>query len=176
MASALAFPTVNTTVVPGPSSLWSPALTAPFPTNAPWQNFVLNHGNVSEAVGPYSVRVEDSRVSIAHPSRTAGNSSIVQAFVASVIFTVLEGLGSHHVTAYDDLSVTVGWGSTLTLPLVRGSPYITFIVRGGTPAFSSSFPVKFLSSNPNKTRHEIGFDTGEGLLQVSDLCFLYPSL
>ncbi|CAI5458657.1 unnamed protein product [Closterium sp. Yama58-4] len=143
MAST-AFPSLSSTVAPPPSALWSANLSAPYPTNAPWQNFVLGQGGSPELVSPYVVQSGDGRVAWGIPVRNAQPAYIIQAFITNLMLSTLQGLPPHQVSAYDDLSVTLSFRQpsagpsappALVVPLVRGSPYLTFIFpQGGPPA------------------------------------------
>ncbi|GJP32962.1 hypothetical protein CLOM_g17533 [Closterium sp. NIES-68] len=143
MAST-AFPSISSTVAPPPSALWSANFSAPYPTCAPWQNFVLGEGGVPELVSPYVVQSKGGSVAWGLPARSAQAAYIIQAFVTNVMLSTLQGLPAHHVSAFDDLSVTLSFrqpsasASTppvLVVPLVRGSPFLTFIFpQGGPPA------------------------------------------
>ncbi|CAI6012563.1 unnamed protein product [Closterium sp. NIES-65] len=173
MAST-AFPSLSSTVAPPPSALWSANLSvsppslprqracadspifarsyaeatapfaAPYPTNEPWQNFVLGQGGSPELVNPYVVQSGDGRVAWGIPARNAQPAYIIQAFITNLMLSTLQGLPPHQVSAYDDLSVTLSFRPpsaapsappALVVPLVRGSPYLTFIFpQGGPPA------------------------------------------
>ncbi|CAI5953953.1 unnamed protein product [Closterium sp. NIES-64] len=143
MAST-AFPLLSSTVAPPPSALWSANLSAPYPTNEPWQNFVLGQGGSPELVNPYVVQSGDGRVAWGIPARNAQPAYIIQAFITNLMLSTLQGLPPHQVSAYDDLSVTLSFRPpsaapsappALVVPLVRGSPYLAFIFpQGGPPA------------------------------------------
>ncbi|CAI7813342.1 unnamed protein product [Closterium sp. NIES-54] len=142
--AATAFPSLSSTVAPPPSALWSANLSAPYSTNEPWQNFVLGQGGSPELVSPYVVQSSDGRVAWGIPARNAQPAYIIQAFITNLMLSTLQGLPPHQVSAYDDLSVTLSFRQpsaapfappALVVPLVRGSPYLTFIFpQGGSPA------------------------------------------
>ncbi|CAI5503166.1 unnamed protein product [Closterium sp. Naga37s-1] len=121
-----------------------PPYLAPYPTNEPWQNFVLGQGGSPELVNPYVVQSGDGRVAWGIPARNAQPAYIIQAFITNLMLSTLQGLPPHQVSAYDDLSVTLSFRPpsaapsappALVVPLVRGSPYLTFIFpQGGPPA------------------------------------------
>ncbi|CAI5942411.1 unnamed protein product [Closterium sp. NIES-64] len=108
MAST-AFPLLSSTVAPPPSALWSANLSAPYPTNEPWQNFVLGQGGSPELVNPYVVQSGDGRVAWGIPARNAQPAYIIQAFITNLMLSTLQGLPPHQVSAYDDLSVTLSF-------------------------------------------------------------------
>ena len=64
-----------------------------------------------------------------------------------------EGLGSHQVTEYDDLSVTVRWSAGFEAPLVRGMPYATIFYENLTPVIKFGHAV--LSVTGSGSRHEV---------------------
>ena len=88
---------------------------------------------------------------------TLGTTGLAAAVAA------LEALGAHQVTAWDDLSVTLQWTApegTMTIPLVRGSPYLTATYDGVTPMLTSAF-VMDLGDSPNPgTRAEVTLSDG----------------
>eukprot|EP00475_Leptophrys_vorax_P028697 TRINITY_DN4172_c0_g1_i5.p1 TRINITY_DN4172_c0_g1~~TRINITY_DN4172_c0_g1_i5.p1 ORF type:complete len:809 (-),score=3.29 TRINITY_DN4172_c0_g1_i5:188-2614(-) len=177
----LAFPTLTATVAPPPSTLWSPNLTAPFPTNAPWQNFVLGDGGMPEVVPPYVVRSSQGGVAASYPSQTVATAFIIQSFVASFVLSALEGLSTHQVTAYDDVSVTLAYSTTTTVaaaaatrpvllvPLVRGSPYLTFLFRdaGATPVLSADQGIASVEATAGGTKHRVTLANGQTWLIYS---------
>lgn len=155
------FPSVAYTAAPPPTPFWSPNLSAPYPTNEPWQNFVLNKGEAPEAVTPYLVRMNASFVEFGYP-KTSGSALVVaQAFMSDLLLSVVQPLPAHHVSAYDKLSVTVTWGSWLSALLTRGSPYLTFTLRNATPRLSSSHSILSLSPNNDKTEYMVKLSNGQ---------------
>lgn len=163
MAALAAFPTLQpgATSTPPPSALWSPNLTAPYPTNAPWQNFVLNSGTAPEPVAPYLVQLNDTGVTVCYPTRSVQSAYIAQIFVANIMLSVLEGLAARHVVAYDDMSVTVLYGGRLKVPLVRGSPYVTFLLNAATPVLTTVHAVVGLTASSGGTKHRVAFNNGQ---------------
>ncbi|GJP41208.1 hypothetical protein CLOM_g882 [Closterium sp. NIES-68] len=172
---ALAFPSLLSTVAPLPSSLWSANLSAPYPTNAPWQNFVLGDGGSPEVVPPYVVKSSEGRISWGAPPRTAQPGFIIQAFIATLMLSTLEGLSTHQVATYDDTTVTLAYSSSsassspsssspvLSVPLVRGSPYLTFLFAspGATPVIATDHALTDAQSSGDHTKHKITFNNGQ---------------
>ncbi|CAI5973955.1 unnamed protein product [Closterium sp. NIES-64] len=138
MATA-AFPSLSSIVASAASALWSANLTLPYPTNASWQNFVLGQGGNPELVTPYIVQSAEGRVAWGLPLST-----------------------------YDDLSATLSFRQpssapsdppALEVPLVRGSPLLTFIFPPGGPPATPMLT----------TIHAI---TGDGSALVADAPFM----
>ena len=70
-----------------------------------------------------------------------------------------EPLGSHKVTTYDDLSVSLLWGSGFEAPIVRGMPYATVFFSGLTPVLK--FGGDILSFDGSGTRYEVLLNNGQ---------------
>ncbi|CAI5498230.1 unnamed protein product [Closterium sp. Naga37s-1] len=111
-----AFPSLSSTVAPAPSALWSANLTAPYPTNAPWQNFVLGQGGNPKLVTPYIVQSAEGRVAWGLPMRDPQPGYIVQAFVTALMLSTLQGLPPHQLSAYEDLSATLSFRQPSSAP------------------------------------------------------------
>ena len=158
------FPAVENHAAPCPSNLWADQLQAPpYPTNAPWQNLILNKGTCHENFHPFLVQAHEDALTICHPRRAATPAFIFTPFVADLTFRVLEGggPGGHVVSRYDDLSVTLLYASKFGVPLVKGSPYITICVDEGTPAFSTIHAVVGFWANFERTKHRITLNNGQ---------------
>ncbi|CAI7877094.1 unnamed protein product [Closterium sp. NIES-53] len=173
MASA-AFPALSSTVAPAPSALWSANLTAPYPTNAPWQNFVLGQGGNPELVTPYVVQSAEGRVAWGLPVRDPQPGYIVQAFVTALMLSTLQGLPPHQLSAYDDLSATLSFRQpssapsdppALEVPLVRGSPFLTFIFPPGgppaTPVLTTIHAITGVEPSGDSSKYRIVLNNGQ---------------
>eukprot|EP01018_Ginkgo_biloba_P014622 Gb_25107 [translate_table: standard] len=170
MAVPMPFPSINNTAGPAPSALFADAIrNAPLPTNSAWQNFVLNNGSQPEYIHPYLLRSSRGSLAICYPARAVQPAGfILQLFVADLILSCAPG--SHVVSHFDDLSVTLDLPGPLTIPLVRGSPYITSIVRGGHFRLSTAHRVLQVSSKQHYTKHKITLDNGQTWLIYSSNC------
>ncbi|KAL3693410.1 hypothetical protein R1sor_007061 [Riccia sorocarpa] len=156
------------TVAPDPTNLWGESIRKPpYPTNSGWLNFVLGDGTCAEYLHPYMIKSLNGGVSICYPCRGVTSAFIFQAFVPNLTVSCKEDSTSHRVTHYDDLSVTLEYGSHLSVPLVRGCPYVTFLFKGGTPVFSTAHAVLELRSNPEQTRHKLVLNNGQTWLIYS---------
>ena len=125
-----------------PTSLWG-TTGFPFPTNVWWQNMVLEQGELVNAVDPYLVKTMNDGLHVCLPDFFGSDKFYAMGFADNLIMSAKEGLGSHAVTAYDELSVTVGW-SGMEAPIVRGMPYATVMYTGVTPSlrYASIFNIQ----------------------------------
>ncbi|KAL2634207.1 hypothetical protein R1flu_005686 [Riccia fluitans] len=162
------FPHAPHTAAPDPTDLWAkPIRKSPYPTNSGWLNFALGNGTCAEYLHPYMIKSLEGRVSICYPGRGVTSAFIFQAFVPNLTVSCKEDSTAHGITHYDDLSVTLEYGSHLSVPLVRGCPYVTFLFKGGTPVFSTAHAVLELRSNPEETRHKLVLNNGQTWLIYS---------
>lgn len=175
------FPVTKNPAAPDPSALWSPTLTkGPLPTNTGWLNFVLNEGSCPEYLHPYLIQSKDGALSICYPSTRIGPPIFVaQVFVANI--TISGGNappGKHIVTYFDDLSVTLELPGPMTVPLVRGCPYITCVFDDYvTPQISTIHAVLDVKPNSNRTKHKVLMNNGQTwLIYSSDYLALSSNL
>ncbi|XP_024545107.1 putative endo-1,3(4)-beta-glucanase 2 [Selaginella moellendorffii] len=166
------FGSINNAAAGTPSQLWSTDLRssgAPLPTNAFWLNYVLQDGSQPEYIHPYSIRFKQGLVSLCYPKRLLQPTAVIQVHTDDLSISCKEEPGTAFaVSAFDDLSVTLAsQGRRLTVPLVRGSPYVTFLFRGGTPLLSTINAVINVTSNPDATKHKILFNSGQTWLLYS---------
>jgi endo-1,3(4)-beta-glucanase len=97
----------------------------PFPTNVWWQNMVLDQGDLVNVVDPYIVKTTNQGLHVCLPDFFGSDTFYGMAFVDNLVMSSTGDLGSHSVSAYDELSVTVAWSGGMTAPMVRGMPYAT---------------------------------------------------
>lgn len=161
------FPVVNNSAAADPPSFFADDLRKlPLPTNSAWQNYVLKSGSQPEYIHPYLVQSNNGALTICYPARAVQPAFIFQVFVANLIISCAPK-GSHVVSHFDDLSVTLDLPGPLRVPLVRGSPYITCIVNGGDLQFSTIHAVLNVSSHDHDTKHKIVFNNGQTWLVYS---------
>ena len=144
-----------------PTEVWGGAK-APLPTNAWWQNLVLDEGgtlgeNVIYPL-PYLAQAKPDGLHVSLPA--------AKDYVASVDFVIVPvadavglgakgELGKRTVTAHDPLSVTVRWpvggDAHFETPLVRGAPYVTALYSRAAPrlTFASAALLKVDGATPN---------------------------
>jgi endo-1,3(4)-beta-glucanase len=162
------FPSVENHAAPCPSGLWADHLRAPpYPTNAPWQNFVLNKGTCRENLHPFLVQAQEDALAVCYPPRAPAAAFIFTPFTPDLTFRVLENCGHHVVSHYDDLSVTLLFSHRFGVPLVQGSPYITICVDDGTPAFSTVHAILGFWANSDRTKHRITLNNNQTWLVYS---------
>lgn len=123
-----------------PEATWGPDLTAPFPTNRFWQNFVLRDGDVvgGDVVSPlpYLVQASEQGLAVSYPLSSewaVSKEFIVVPFYSKVILGASDLPSTHHVAAYDELSTTLQWvdgEKKMRVPVVRGMPYVSAFYSG----------------------------------------------
>ena len=119
-----------------PTGLWATNLRSPRPTNAFWMNLVLDKGDQRINVVPYHVKALAAGLTVAFPRLDVAESSVTTPDDPQWQMGAVETLGTHQVTSYDDLSVTVTWNASqgsLQSPLVYGMPYASVLFDGLTP-------------------------------------------
>jgi len=133
-----------------PTGLWATSLESPRPTNAFWMNLVLDKGDQRINVVPYHVKALAAGLAIAFPRLVVADSSVTTPDDPQWLMGAVETLGTHQVTAYDDLSVTVTWTASqgsLGAPLVYGMPYVSTLFDGLTPHLQAASGVAIATVN-----------------------------
>jgi endoglucanase Acf2 len=107
----------------------------PFPTGAFWTNLVVVSpiGDMSYpiAVYPYAFRWSSNSLEVSYPGRhrVTDAHTITDAFAPDLTLMTVEEISKRHVTAFDPLSVTLRFASSVNskweTALVQGSPYVT---------------------------------------------------
>ncbi|CAI5496819.1 unnamed protein product, partial [Closterium sp. Naga37s-1] len=147
---------------------------APYPTNAPWQNMVLGQGGNPELVTPYLVQSAEGRIAWGLLVRDPQPGYIVQAFVTALMLSMLQGLPPHQLSAYDDLFATLSFRqpssapadpSILEVPLMRGSPFLTFIFPPGsppaTPVLTTIYAITGVESSSDSSKYRVALNNGQ---------------
>ncbi|CAI5523616.1 unnamed protein product [Closterium sp. Naga37s-1] len=169
------FPVLSSLLSPHPAQLpLFPRPQTPYPTNAPWQNFVLGQGGNSELVTPYIVQSAEGRVAWGLPVRDPQPGYIMQAFVTALMLSTLQGLPLHQLSAYDDLSATLSFRqpssapsdpSAFEVPLVRGSPFLTFIFPPGgppaTPMLTTIHAITGVEASSDSSKYRVALNNGQ---------------
>ncbi|CAI7782493.1 unnamed protein product [Closterium sp. NIES-53] len=186
--SYFVFPRSRAFSTPLPSSCRTPPFPrsqAPYPTNAPWQNMVLGQGGNPELVTPYLVQSAEGRIAWGLPVRDPQPGYIVQAFVTALMLSTLQGLPPHQLSAYDDLSATLSFRqpssapadpSILEVPLVRGSPFLTFIFPPGgppaTPVLTTIHAITGVEASSDSSKYHVALNNGQdGSTLAADVPF-----
>ncbi|KAH7532850.1 glucan endo-1,3-beta-D-glucosidase 1 [Ziziphus jujuba] len=167
--SPFLFPQTQSTVLPDPSTFFSPDLLQnPLPTSSFFQNYVLKNGDQPEYIHPYLVKSDSSSLTLSYPSRFFNSAFIYQIFVADLTISASKKTNpdsqrNHVVSSYDDLSVTLDLpASNLRFFLVRGSPFLTFSVSGGTAiSISTIHAILSFSSNNSMTKYTISLNNNQ---------------
>lgn len=116
-----------------------------YPTNSWWAPFVAPPGNAT-AAGPFPFQSHLDGRGFAFgisTHREFDGTSVKQPTQTDWLVGFSEHSGdfaNHKATSFDTQAVTVQYfqgGSTLTSPLVPGSPYMTFDYKDATPVFTS---------------------------------------
>ncbi|GAB4831769.1 hypothetical protein Ancab_005781 [Ancistrocladus abbreviatus] len=163
------FPPIESRVLPDPSPFFSPdLLSTPLPTNSFFQNFVLKNGDQPEYIHPYLIKLFPSSLALSYPFRFANSSFIYQVFNPDLTISALnsthpDSQKSHVVSSFSDLSVTVDLpSSNIRFFLVRGSPFITGSVSGGTSlSVSTIHAIISFSSNTSLTKYTIKLNNNQ---------------
>lgn len=158
-----------------PGARWA-STDAPLPTNAWWENFVLNAGTGVANALPYIVKCSIDGLSGCMPGKTTGETFVISSFVNNWTIGASESLAAHHVVDYDPLSVTVEWTDgtgTLQAPVVRGMPYLTAVYSGLTPEVTTIHAIMSINgTSPNAT---ITDDRFEFVLNNGQTWVMYAS-
>ncbi|MQL84206.1 hypothetical protein Taro_016707, partial [Colocasia esculenta] len=163
---AVVFAKGVSSILPALFAFFAPELrSSPLPTNSFFQNFVLGNGDLPEYIHPYLIQSNGSSLSLTYPSRTATTESIQQVFSPELTISAGGGGagGSHVVSAFDDLSVTLDLPPALRFFLVRGSPYITCSTTTSAPTtISAGSKDAILSVTPENAgnKHKIQLNSG----------------
>lgn len=115
----------------------------PFPTGAFWTNLVVSSPiadlSYPIVVYPFAYRWSSTSLEVSYPARhrVADARTISDGFAPDLTLTTVEGVSRRHVTAFDSLSVTLRYVSSVKSKwesaLVQGSPYVTLEYANETP-------------------------------------------
>ena len=146
-----------------PTGLWASSR-PPLPTNASWQNLVLDSGQTRLDILPYQIKAEPTLLDVASAGLTYSTTGVPIVSVQEIMqlkvgAAEFNGVTNPPVVAHDLLSVTLRYGSspaTMTVPLVYGMPYVTFQYAGARPRIlpgvdetAPGFPVFFRIATVN---------------------------
>jgi endo-1,3(4)-beta-glucanase len=143
--------------------------TAPLPTNAFWENFVVGQGDFIAETYPYHVRAMVAGLGISKPETlTTSAKSCFEAADPQVMFGAVEAFTGHALTSWDLFSVTMGWqaaGGTMTAPVVHGMPYATALYDGLTPKITAPVGIRTVAGpvagSPTGTRFVFTLNDGQ---------------
>ncbi|KAJ1852573.1 hypothetical protein GGH12_005394 [Coemansia sp. RSA 1822] len=106
--------------------------TAPIPTNAWWQNLIVESGDQPIVMGPYMIKSVNESLVVCAPTAMHANTFVASAWHDD---WRMDMTGStRRVVAYDSVSVTVRYeGSVLAnVPLVKGAVFATIVLEAPT--------------------------------------------
>ncbi|KAL5582002.1 hypothetical protein UlMin_014444 [Ulmus minor] len=162
------FPKTQSSVLPDPSFFSPNLLSSPLPTNSFFQNYVLKNGDQPEYIHPYLVKSAASSLSVSYPTRFSNSAFLYQVFVADLTISASENTNpdaktSHVISSFSDLNVTLDIPSAnLRAFLVRGSPFLTCAVSGGTAlSISTIHAILSFSSNNALTKYTIKLNNNQ---------------
>ena len=118
-----------------PSNLWAPN-TFPKPANRWWDNMVIDrYGSeygVESPIGihPYIAKGTNSGLEICYPNMDIQNTYIVAPFVNNIsLGSTIGSFASRQMVSADDFTFKMKWtasnNATMSIPITRGSPYLT---------------------------------------------------
>lgn len=123
---------------------------APYPTDAPWMNFVLGEGKQRIHAAPYDLKALGQELSISRPQLEVDGTSITTPDVSQLRLSARQVFSSHAIREFDPLSVTVEWtagSGTMRTPIVYGMPYVTAFYAGVTPSVLAGEGVGIIAVN-----------------------------
>jgi len=113
---------------------------APLPTDAFWENMVLDTGQFLTNAFPYHVFLQNEGVQLSRPEMlTVSDKFCYESAPVQVVLSASEAFTGHTVTSWDPLSVTVNYkaaNGSLSAPIVYGMAYATGLYDGITPKIS----------------------------------------
>jgi len=147
-------------------SIWNAPGAAP--TNYWFTNLFLDNGKTPVDQMPYLIKTVDNSVNISSPGISNSKASVMTVFIPNLSVGCAENV-TRTLTSYDHLAVTMEWNADnkkMTLPLVRGSPYVTMIYDGLTPYIDSNAVILKVNDQSPKagttgTRFKIYMNNGQ---------------
>ena len=109
----------------------------PLPTDAFWENMVLDSGEWLSNAFPYHVYAFAAGVALSRPEMlTTSDKFCYESAPNAVQLAAAEPFTGHAVTSWDPLSVTLTYktaAGSMTAPIVYGMAYATGLYDGATP-------------------------------------------
>jgi endo-1,3(4)-beta-glucanase len=113
---------------------------APLPTDAFWENMVLDSGDFLTNAFPYHVNAQAAGVALSRPEMlTTSNTFCYESAPVAVVLGASEAFTGHTVASWDPLSVTLKYAAasgSMSAPIVYGMAYGTGLYDGLTPKIS----------------------------------------
>ncbi|KAJ2497595.1 hypothetical protein GGH96_004970 [Coemansia sp. RSA 1972] len=103
--------------------------TEPVPTNAWWQNLIVEQGDQPIVMGPYMIKCLNESVVVCAPTAMHSNTFVASAWHDD--WRVDMAGSTRRVVAYDSVSVTAQYegGVSATVPLVKGAVFATIVLE-----------------------------------------------
>ena len=123
--------------------------------------YMLNDGDLINAVNPYIVKTLSDGLHVGLPRVFGEQNYVAMAFNDNLGMSSVEGQRSHTVTSYDELSVTVTWSNGLSAPIVRGMPYVTMFYDNKTPSLKFGGAILSPSGQVSGNRFEVALNNNQ---------------
>lgn len=173
-AASVAPFTLSTIAPPYPGQAHSKAVgniwqsSGPVPTNYWFTTLFLDDGKNPVDQMPYLIKTVEHSVNISSPGVSNSKAGVMTVFIPNLSLGCTES-ANRTLTGYDQLGVTMQWktgANKMTLPLVRGSPYVTMIYDGLTPFIDSNAVILKVNDQAPKagttaTRFKINLNNGQ---------------
>jgi endo-1,3(4)-beta-glucanase len=142
---------------------------APLPTNAFWENAVLDTGEMLTNAFPYHVFAKSDGLEVSRPDMlTVADKYCYEAADTQMMLGAVEAFSGHVAASWDPLSVTVRYdanGGSMTAPVVYGMAYATGLYASLTPKISSPVGLGgvngMVSGSAQGTRFDITLKNGQ---------------
>ncbi|KAJ1994342.1 hypothetical protein H4R33_000303 [Dimargaris cristalligena] len=137
-----------------PSQFWGNHR-GPYQTNRWWGNLVFDKGDQPVAPYPYTIRPLDNGITMSSPKTFGTSGFIAQPLDGNWVMTTAEGFNSRKLVSDDDLTATYEWsgygGNSLRSTFVKGSPYLTYVIKNSTLKLSTLQAILSLDqTNPSR--------------------------
>jgi endo-1,3(4)-beta-glucanase len=134
----------------------------PLPTNAFWENFVLQNGDQVTVPFPYQIHATSAGLGVSKPeSLTVANTSSTESAGPQIVFGAAAAFTTHTVASWDPLSTTVTWqgaGGTMSAPVVHGMPYASALYDGLTPKITAPGGIRTVNGSATGSATGARFD------------------
>jgi len=146
-----------------PSDLFGGGLSAPYPTNAWWQDTVLEDGTGPITPEPYQLQFHPNGLVAALSPKVVSPDSLYMH--TGFQYGLRMAFGAHvrrEVSHHDALSLTIQYNDSKTgapvaaVPVVRGAPYVTAILQRPTPIVIETVhcAITGLQSDHKRRKHD----------------------
>lgn len=113
-------------------------LTAPVPTNAWYENWLVGTGQQPINVFPYMLKVDNLGLNICVPNlNTSSPNAVLATMLQNFSFRATTTSSQQKLTAFTDLGCTLTWNNGMSCDVVRGSAYVTMRYTATVPVINS---------------------------------------